>query len=97
MPITLLQAAPAGNPFLGFLPMIAIFAIFYFFIIRPQQKRDRDRKALIAEVKKGDKIITVGGIHATVAQVDDSTVLAQVDPSVKIRIEKSAIGQIVAA
>lgn len=95
MPITLLQAAPPGNPFLGFLPMIAIFAIFYFFIIRPQQKRDRDRKALIAEVKKGDKIITAGGIHATVAQVDDSTVLAQVDPSVKIRIEKSAIGQIV--
>ena len=95
MLVSLLQGLPASNPILSFLPMIAIFGIFYFLIIRPQQKRERDRKALIGEVKKGDKIITVGGLHATVAHVDEFTVLAQVDPSVKVRLEKSAIGQIV--
>jgi len=78
-----------------FLPMLLIFAVFYLFIIRPQQKRERERKRLIASVKKGDKIITIGGIHATVAQVDETSVIAQVDTNTKLRFEKNAIGQVV--
>lgn len=95
MPLPLLQAVPAASPLLQFLPMVLIFVIFYFMLIRPQQQREKARRALIAEVKKGDKIVTIGGLHATVAQVDDSTVLAQVDPSVKIRLEKNAIAQVI--
>lgn len=95
MPLPLLQAVPAASPLLQFLPMVLIFVIFYFMLIRPQQQREKTRRGLIAEVKKGDKIVTIGGLHATVAQVDDSTVLAQVDPSVKIRLEKNAIAQVI--
>ncbi len=94
----LLQAAPAGgNPIVMFLPMVLIFAVFWFFMVRPQQKREKDRKATIAGVKKGDKIVTIGGIHGTVDKVDETTVIAQVDTSTKMRFEKNAIAQIVTA
>lgn len=92
--LPLLQAQ-GPNPFIGLLPMVAIFVIFFFLIIRPQRKKEAARKALIADVKKNDKVITIGGIHATVAQVDETSVLVQVDTNTKLRIEKSAIGQIV--
>jgi preprotein translocase subunit YajC len=96
MPLPLLQAAPSGgNPIVMFLPMILIFAVFYLFIIRPQQKREKERKNLIAAVKKGDKVITIGGVHGTVVQVDETTVIAQVDTNTKLRFEKNAIGQVV--
>ncbi len=95
MHLPLLQAAPGGNPIVMFLPMLLIFGVFYLFIIRPQQKREKERKSLIGGVKKGDKVITIGGIHGTVVQVDETTVIAQVDTNAKLRFEKSAIGQIV--
>ncbi len=92
----LLQAAPAGgNPIVMFLPMVLIFAVFWFFMVRPQQKREKDRKATISAVKKGDKIVTIGGIHGTVDKVDETSVIAQVDTSTKMRFEKNAIAQIV--
>lgn len=72
----------------------AIFAIFYFMIIRPQQKRAKERDRMLSEVKKGDKIITSGGIHGTVAGIDEKTVLIDVGNNVKIKMERSAIGSI---
>lgn len=72
----------------------AIFAIFYFMIIRPQQKRAKERDRMLSEVKKGDKIITSGGIHGTVAGLDEKTVLIDVGNNVKIKMERSAIGSI---
>lgn len=72
----------------------AIFAIFYFMIIRPQQKRAKERDKMLSEVKKGDKIITSGGIHGTVAGLDEKTVLVDVGNNVKIKMERSAIGSI---
>ncbi len=88
------QAAPASNPLVTFLPLVLVFVVFWFFIIRPQRKRDADRKNMIAAVKKGDKILTIGGLHATVQQVDETTVLAQIDTNTKVRLEKSAIASI---
>ncbi len=73
----------------------AIFAIFYFMIIRPQQKKAKEREAMINALKKGDKIITTGGIHGTIAGLDDKTVLLDVGNNNKIKIEKSAIGQVI--
>ena len=73
----------------------AIFAIFYFMIIRPQQKKAKERTALLDSVKKGDKIITSSGIHGTVAGLDDTTVLVDVGNNNKIKMERSAIGQVV--
>ena len=72
----------------------AIFAIFYFMIIRPQQKRAKERDAMLTAVQKGDKIVTSGGIHGTIAGIDEKTVLLDVGNNVKIKMDRSAIGSI---
>lgn len=75
----------------------AIFAIFYFMIIRPQQKKAKEREALLSSVKKGDKIITASGIHGTVSGLDDTTVLIDVGNNNKIKMERTAIGQVISS
>ena len=93
----LLMAAPAGeqaNPLAMFLPLILIFIVFYFFIIRPQKKKEDARKKMIEAVKKGDKVVTIGGVHGTVTQVDESSVLVQVDTNTKLRVEKNALSNV---
>ena len=75
----------------------AIFAIFYFMIIRPQQKKAKERDALLKSVKKGDKIITASGMHGTIAGLDDATILVDVGNNIKIKMERSAIGQVVSS
>lgn len=92
--LPLAQANGGQNPLGMLLPLILIFIVFYFFIIRPQRKKDAERKRMIAAVRKGDKIITVGGVHASVTQVDDASVLVQADANVKLRIEKTAIASV---
>jgi len=72
----------------------SIFAIFYFMIIRPQQKKAKEREALLGDVKKGDKIITSGGIHGTIAGLEEKTILLDVGNNNKIKMERTAIGQV---
>lgn len=72
----------------------AIFAIFYFMIIRPQQKRAKEREKMLGAVQKGDKIVTSGGVHGTVAGLDEKTVLVDVGNNVKLKVERSAIGSV---
>lgn len=72
-----------------------IIGIFYFLILRPQQKRQKERTKLLESVKKGDRVITNGGLHATVAGLDEKTVLLQVADNVKVKYERSAIGMII--
>ncbi|MCS7053833.1 MAG: preprotein translocase subunit YajC [Ignavibacterium sp.] len=69
----------------------AIFFIFYFMIIRPQQKRAKEREKMLNSLEKGDKVITTGGIYGTIAGIDEKTVLLQVADNVKIKLDKSAI------
>ncbi len=90
------QAAPGGSgSLLGMLlPLLLIFLVFYFFIIRPQKKKEEQRRKMIEAVKKGDRIVTIGGIHGKVVRVSDTTVLVQVDDNTKIRLEKSAIASV---
>lgn len=94
----ILLAAPSGegaSPLINFfMPLILIFVVFYFFIIRPQKKKEDQRRAMINAVKKGDKIVTIGGVHGTVTQVDETSVLAQVDTNTKLRIDKNAIASV---
>jgi preprotein translocase subunit YajC len=71
-----------------------IILIFYFMILRPQQKRQKERQKLLDGVKKGDKVTTIGGIHATVLGLEDKTVLIQIADNVKVKIDKSAIANI---
>ena len=73
----------------------AIFAIFYFMIIRPQQKRAKEREKLLSNIEKGDKIITSGGVHATIVGIEEKTVLIEIAPNVKVKVERSGIGSVV--
>ena len=93
MTFVLAQAAPGGpfGAFGGLLFPLLILVVFWFFLIRPQQRREKERRAMIDAVQKGDRIVTAGGIHATILKVEDTSVLAEVDQNVKLRIDKSAI------
>lgn len=89
------QGAQGGGSMVSTLIMFgAIFAIFYFMIIRPQQKRAKEREKLISNLQKGDKIITTGGMYGTIAGVEEKTVLIQVTENVKIKFDKSAVNVI---
>ncbi len=68
-----------------------IIGIFYFLILRPQQKRQKEKQRMLDNLKKGDKVVTGGGMHGTVAGLDDKTVLLQVSDNVKMKFERSAI------
>jgi len=88
----LLQAGNgSGGGSFQILFFVAIAAIFYFFMIRPQQKKQKDQKKFIQEVKKGDQVVTVGGIHGKVISVDDMTIILEVDRGAKITFEKSSV------
>lgn len=73
----------------------AIFAIFYFMIIRPQQKRAKARQKLLTALKKGDKIVTSGGMHGIIAGLDEKTCLIDVGNNVKIKFERSAVSSVI--
>jgi preprotein translocase subunit YajC len=71
--------------------MVGMLVVFYFFIIRPQQKKQKDQKKYIAEVKKGDDIITIGGIHGKIFEVGEETIILEVEKGGKMKMEKSSI------
>ncbi len=73
----------------------AIFAIFYFMIIRPQQKKAKEREKLLSNMQKGDKVVTGGGLHGVINSIDDNTVILQVSDNVKLKFEKSAISTVI--
>jgi preprotein translocase subunit YajC len=73
----------------------SIILIFYFMIIRPQQKRTKERQKLIESMKKGDKVITSGGMYGTVAGLDEKTVLVQIADNVKVKLDRSSIATII--
>lgn len=85
------EGPAAPNPILQFLPLVFIFVIFYFLLIRPQQKRQKEHVKLISSVQTGDEIVTNAGIHGTVTNVKDKTVLVRVADNVKIEFDRSAI------
>ncbi len=74
-----------------FLPMLLIIVVFYFFMIRPQMKKAKDHKKFVEELKKGDKVITLSGIHGKIVDLNDTTFLIEVESGTKIRFDKSAV------
>jgi preprotein translocase subunit YajC len=101
--MSMVQAAPAGGGsgtvqlLMGILPWLAIFAIFYVLMIRPQQRRVKAHQAAIAAVKKGDDVITGGGIRGRVTKVSDDEAEVEIAQGVKVRVVKSTITHVVTA
>jgi preprotein translocase subunit YajC len=90
------QGAQGGGGMISTLIMFgAIFAIFYFMIIRPQQKRQKEHKSMLEALQKGDKVIMSSGIHGTVAGLEEKTLLVDVGNNVKVKFERSAIASVV--
>ncbi len=85
------QGGPAGAFFFQLIFLIGIFAIFYFLMIRPQQKARKKHQEFLASLKKGDKVITSGGIWGTVTDISDNTVTLKVDANTRITFTKDAI------
>jgi preprotein translocase subunit YajC len=91
----LLQAAAGSNTSMIYnvLLWVAIIGVFYFFMIRPQQKKQKDQKSFIESLKKGDNVVTIGGLHGRVASVEGNTVTLEVDRGVKMTFEKTSISR----
>ncbi len=87
------QQSPSSGYFI--IQLVALAAIFYFLLIRPQQKRQKAQAQLIASVKIGDKVITSSGIHGLVANVKDATVIVKVADNVKIEFDKAAVATVI--
>lgn len=96
---TLLMGQPNQGEGPGLMSNVILFGsiilIFYFMIIRPQQKRTKERQKLIESMKKGDKVITSGGMYGTVAGLDEKTVLVQIADNVKVKLDRSSIATII--
>ncbi len=93
--IAMAQQGGGGGSMLSTVVMFAlIILIFYFMILRPQQKRQKERETLLSSMKKGDKVITLGGVHGMIVGMEEKTVLVQIAENVKVKYEKSAIASI---
>ncbi len=85
-----------ASGFTGFIPLILMFVIFYFLLIRPQQKKTKEHRQMVSNLKKGDRIVTSGGIFGTVKDVKADRVIVTIADNVKVEVAKSAINGIVA-
>mgnify|MGYP001239618043 FL=1 len=93
--LTILLQTTTANGIMSFLPLILIIIIFYFFMIRPQVKKQKAEAKFRSEIKKGDKVLTIGGIHAKVLEVHESTLLLQAEGgTAKLKINKNAIAKV---
>lgn len=88
---TILQAQPQGSSAPMWIMMALIFVVMYFFMIRPQRKQQKELAEFRSSLKKGDKVVTVGGIYGTVVEVKENSLLIEVDKDVKIRVSKNSV------
>jgi len=91
-----LADAPAGGSSIWqlLLPFVLMFVVFYFLLIRPQQKKQKQRNAMLHQLKKGDKIVTIGGLHGTILEISDDTVVLRVNDTTKLTFDRSAISTV---
>ncbi len=95
--LSILLMAPQGqgggsqSTWWSLLPLVLIIVVFYLFFIRPQMKRSKDQKKFRENLQKGQKVITIGGIHGRIVEIQDTTVTIEVEGQVRLKVEKSAI------
>ena len=87
-------AASPGSDLMTFLPMILIFVVFYFLLIRPQQKRAKETRAMLEALQKGDEVVTAGGIVGKISKLTDQYAAVEIAPNVEISVQRAAIAQL---
>ncbi len=95
-PATLAHAADAAESggfgsLVNFIPLAIMFVIFYFLLIRPQQKRSKETKKMLSEIQKGDNVVTTSGIHGKIVSVADDIVMVEIADNVRIKVSKEAV------
>lgn len=85
------QGSGGGSAIGQFLPLVLIIVVFYFFMIRPQMKKAKDQKKYMENIQKGDKIVTIGGIHGKIAEINDTTFMIEVEGGNRLKIQKNAV------
>jgi preprotein translocase subunit YajC len=81
----------AINPLVNFLPLIVIFVIFYYLLIRPQKLSQREHQKMIQNLNKNDEVVTTGGLHGTIINIKDKTLILRIDENVKVEIDKNCV------
>ena len=100
MPFDLISPAyaqtgiPGGGDLMTFLPMVAIFVVFYFLLIRPQQKKAKEAKAMLEALQKGDEVVTAGGMLGRISRLTDQYAVVEVGPNSEITVQRQAIAQL---
>jgi preprotein translocase subunit YajC len=89
------EGGQAAGGLAGFLPIIILFAIFYFLLIRPQQKKAKEHREMISNLKKGNRIVTSGGIYGTIISIDDTTIGLEIAEKVKIKLSRGNVAGLV--
>lgn len=89
-----MQPMQTVNPIISLFPIILIFVIFYFMLIRPQKNKEKEHQEMLNRLNKNDEVVTSSGIHGTIVNVKDKTVILRIDENVKIEIEKNCIAYV---
>lgn len=89
-----MQSTPTVNPIVNLVPMVIIFVIFYFMLIRPQKTKEKEHQKMLSSLNKNDEVVTSSGIHGTIMNVKDKTLTLRIDDNVKIEIDKSCIAYV---
>lgn len=90
-------AEGGSGAFAGFIPLILMFVIFYFLLIRPQQKRTKEHRQMITNLKKGDRIITSGGLHGKITGLDENTMTVEIADKVRVKVARSNVAGLAGA
>jgi len=86
------QAAPSGDPgYIGLLPIVLMFVLLYFLMIRPQMKRAKETKSMIEALQKGDEVITAGGVVGRITRISDAYISLEIAPNMEINVQKAAV------
>ena len=88
-------AGQGGGGFGAFVPIILMFVIFYFLLIRPQQKKTKEHREMINNLKKGDRIITSGGLHARITAVDDTALTVEISDKVRVKLNRGSVSALI--
>jgi preprotein translocase subunit YajC len=84
----------AANPIFNLVPLVLIFVVFYFMLIRPQRKKEREHQNMLKGLNKNDEVVTSSGIHGTVVNVKDKTITLRIDDNVKIELERNCVAYV---